>query len=162
MPSNKNSATNDFHTEIFCQLLGGGGMERKLHRYFKCLFVPGAGRLFYTGNLTSSVPGSGCFQIFHGNVPKIQGWLAFKKVSSLPAMQELGFVLHCKNQHPFLNTNLHCKTLETLPWNLWNMLLWWIRRWSKLIVYNAKNLCSSVPTFLIYWFRFHSLSFALV
>lgn len=34
---------NDFNTEIFCQLLGGGGMERKLHHDFKCLYQELAG-----------------------------------------------------------------------------------------------------------------------
>lgn len=108
------------------------------------------------------MPGSGCFQIFHGNVPKIQGQLACRKVSSLPAMQEVGFVLPCKSWHPFLNTNLLCKSLETLPWVLQNTPLWWINKCNKLIVYNAKNLGSPAPTFFISWFGFHSLTFALV
>lgn len=77
-------------------------------------------------------------------------------------MQEVGFVLHCKSQHPFLNTSWLCKSLEMMAWILQNTPLWWINKCNKLIPYNAKKLGFPVPTFLISWFGFHSLSFALV
>lgn len=43
MPSNKNSETSDSNTEIFCQLVRRGGVERKLHHHFKQLYWELAG-----------------------------------------------------------------------------------------------------------------------
>lgn len=81
-------------------------------------------------------------------------WTCMQKVSPLLAMQELGFVLHCKSQHLFLNTNLLCKSLDTLPWISQNMPLWWINKCGKLVVYNVKNWVPLSP-----YCQFPGLSF---
>lgn len=71
------------------------------------------------GSSSSSVLGSACFKIFHGNVPKSKGWLVSSKVSSLPAMQESGLTPCCKSQHIF--SSLLWKSLECLSCILHNM-----------------------------------------
>lgn len=45
MPSNKNSETSDSSTEIFCQLVRRGGVEKKPHHDFKQLYWELAGCL---------------------------------------------------------------------------------------------------------------------
>lgn len=158
----------DSNTEIFCQLLrageewrgNGGGMERKLHHDFKQLYQELARWFALVVHPVNCLVW--LFPDISWKSNKKKELTCTQKVSPLLATQELGFVLHYKSQHPFLNTNLLCKSLDILPWISQNMPLWWINKCSKLVVYNVKKLGSLVPRFSISWFEFHRLTFALV
>lgn len=112
MPSKKNSETSDSNTEIFCQLVRRGRVERKDHHDFKHLYweLAGCFAMIVYPVLCLALAVS---RYFMETDQKIQCWLAYRNVSSLLKMQEAGFVIHCKSQWPVPSTNLVCESLGT-------------------------------------------------